>query len=65
MHGNVLWRCIGLPAAHGLLLREPGLAAVMAAESRRLAPSLLWPAVATEYVDLARSLTALGARSVA
>jgi glycosyltransferase involved in cell wall biosynthesis len=47
------------------VLTEPGLAAAMAAESRRLAPSLLWPAVATEYVDLARSLTSLGARSVA
>ena len=47
------------------VLTEPGLAASMAAESRRIAPSLLWPAVATEYVDLARSLTAVGARSVA
>lgn len=47
------------------VLTEPGRAASMAAESRRIAPSLLWPAVATEYVDLARSLTAVGARSVA
>jgi polysaccharide biosynthesis protein PslF len=34
-------------------LTEPGLADAMRAESRRLAPSLLWAAVAEQYMDLA------------
>ena len=56
---------VALGEALRRVLTEPGLAEDMAAEARRLAPSLLWPAVATEYVDLARTLTAAATRSVA
>ncbi len=35
------------------VLTDPGLAAAMAAEARRLAPALLWPAVAEQYRALA------------
>ncbi|MDQ1583835.1 MAG: polysaccharide biosynthesis protein PslF [Microbacteriaceae bacterium] len=35
------------------VLTEPGLAASMAAESRRIAPELLWPAVADQYREVA------------
>ncbi|MDQ1609074.1 MAG: polysaccharide biosynthesis protein PslF [Microbacteriaceae bacterium] len=35
------------------ILTEPGLAASMAAESRRIAPELLWPAVADQYREVA------------
>jgi glycosyltransferase involved in cell wall biosynthesis len=35
------------------VLTEPGLAARMAAESRRIAPDLLWPAVADQYREVA------------
>ncbi len=41
------------------VLTEPGLASRMATESRRLAPTLLWPAVAEQYRELADD--ALGA----
>jgi hypothetical protein len=37
-------------------LSDPGLAADMAAEARRLAPGLSWGSVATEYADLAARL---------
>jgi glycosyltransferase involved in cell wall biosynthesis len=41
--------------AQGLrrVLTEPGLADAMSAEARRIAPQLLWPAVAQQYRDLA------------
>lgn len=42
-----------IAAALRRVLTEPGLASHMAAESRRLAPSLLWPAVAEQYRELA------------
>jgi glycosyltransferase involved in cell wall biosynthesis len=35
------------------VLTEPGLAASMAAESRRITPELLWPAVADQYREVA------------
>ena len=38
------------------VLTEPGLAPSMAAASRRLAPGLLWSAVAVQYVDLGAGL---------
>ena len=40
------------------VLTEPRLAGSMAAEARRLAPSLAWPVVATEYLRLAHRLIA-------
>ncbi len=40
------------------VLSEPGLARKMAAEATRLAPSLLWPAVADQYRSLADTLLA-------
>jgi glycosyltransferase involved in cell wall biosynthesis len=40
------------------VLTEPGLAQRMAAEARRLTPSLLWPAIADEYRALASTLLA-------
>lgn len=40
------------------VLTEPGLAAGMAAEAARLAPSMGWPVVAGAYVDLADRLLA-------
>ena len=50
------------PDALGRALKEvltrPGLAARMAAEASRLAPSLGWSVVAGEYLDLANSLLA-------
>ena len=41
--------------AHGVrrVLTEPALAASMTAEARRIAPQMLWPAVAQQYRDLA------------
>ena len=47
------------------VLTEGGLADKMAATSRGLAASLLWPAVAASYIDLGRSLVAVRPRSVA
>ncbi len=47
------------------MLTEPGLADDLAATARRIAPSLLWSAVAGSYVGLARSLRSAGTRSVA
>lgn len=48
------------PAALGSAIRsvlsDPGLAADMAAEARRLAPGLSWGAVASEYAGLAEHL---------
>jgi glycosyltransferase involved in cell wall biosynthesis len=53
--GLVVERCD--PTAIALALRrvltEPGLAPRMAATARRIAPSLLWPTVATQYHALA------------
>jgi glycosyltransferase involved in cell wall biosynthesis len=37
------------------IITEPGLAAAMSAEARRIAPGLLWPAVAQQYRALASS----------
>ncbi len=45
-----------LAAALRRVLTEDGLADRMAAEARRLAPSLSWPAVATRYAALAGSM---------
>ena len=47
------------------LLTDPALTAEMAATSRSLAPSLLWPAVAEQYIAVGAVLVAEGARSVA
>jgi glycosyltransferase involved in cell wall biosynthesis len=47
------------------LLTDPSLTAQMAATSRSLAPSLLWPAVAEQYIAVGEDLVAQGARSVA
>jgi glycosyltransferase involved in cell wall biosynthesis len=47
------------------LLTDPLLTAGMARMSRSLAPGLLWPAVADQYVALGQHLLAEGARSVA
>ena len=46
--------------AHGLrrVLIEPGLAASMSAEALRIAPEMLWPAVAQQYRDLAAAALA-------
>ena len=38
------------------MLTEPGLAATMAAEASRLAPTMAWPVVANAYLDLACGL---------
>ncbi|WP_240615922.1 glycosyltransferase [Nakamurella deserti] len=43
----------GMTAALRRVLTEPGLAAAMAAEATRVAPELLWPAVADGYRRLA------------
>ena len=55
------------PAAIAAALRrvftEPGLAASMAAEASRIAPDLLWPAVADGYRRLADPGDRPGARS--
>ncbi len=57
------------PAAIGQALRtlltDPALAAEMARTARSLAPGLLWPAVADQYVAVGEGLVAEGARSVA
>jgi len=47
------------------LLTDPALTAEMARTSRSLAPGLLWPAVAEQYVGVGEGLVAEGARSVA
>jgi glycosyltransferase involved in cell wall biosynthesis len=47
------------------LLTDPAMTAQMAATSRSLAPSLLWPAVAEQYIAVGDGLLAEGARSVA
>ena len=47
------------------LLTDPALTAQMASTSRSLAPSLLWPAVAEQYIAVGEDLVAEGARSVA
>jgi len=47
-----------LAAAVRRILTEPGLAAAMAAEAGRLAPSLGWPAVAGQYAALADRMLA-------
>jgi len=47
------------------LLTDPGLTAEMARTSRSLAPGLLWPAVARQYIGAGEALLAEGARSVA
>ena len=44
---------VALGGAIRSVLTDPGLAASMAAEARRLAPELAWPAVARRYVRLA------------
>lgn len=54
-----------ISAALRRVLTEPGVAAPMAATARALAPALLWPAVAEQYVKLGRLLLQTGARSVA
>jgi glycosyltransferase involved in cell wall biosynthesis len=54
-----------ISAALRRIITEPGLAAEMAATSRTLAPSLLWSAVAEQYMDLGRSLLAARKLSVA
>lgn len=56
----------GIVVAHGdgdamtnairTVLTDPDRLAAMAAEARRIAPSLLWSAVAAKYLDLARLL---------
>jgi glycosyltransferase involved in cell wall biosynthesis len=52
-----------LAAALRRVLTEPGLAAAMAAEARRLAPGLAWSAVASRYARLGLSLGDRGAVS--
>jgi polysaccharide biosynthesis protein PslF len=44
------------------VLTEPGLAVAMAAEANRLAPALLWPAVAEQYRALAAEARATPSR---
>lgn len=43
----------GIATALRRVLTEPGLAAGMAAEASRIAPQLLWPAVADQYREVA------------
>jgi glycosyltransferase involved in cell wall biosynthesis len=43
----------GIADALRRVLTEPGLAATMAAEASRIAPDLLWPAVAEQYREVA------------
>jgi glycosyltransferase involved in cell wall biosynthesis len=43
----------GIAAALRRVLTEPGLATAMAAEASRIAPELLWPAVADQYREVA------------
>jgi glycosyltransferase involved in cell wall biosynthesis len=45
-----------LAAALRTVLTEPGRAHAMAAEARRLAPELAWPAVAARYAALGDDL---------
>ncbi len=47
---------LALAAAVRSVLCDPGLAADMAAEARRLAPELSWGAVAAQYADLAERM---------
>jgi len=47
-----------LASALRRLLTEPRLAGSMAAEARRLAPTMAWPVVANAYLDLAHRLLA-------
>jgi glycosyltransferase involved in cell wall biosynthesis len=47
-----------LAAAIRRILTEPGLAGDLTSRTRALIPTLLWPAVAARYDDLARSLLA-------
>ncbi len=54
-----------LAAALRRVLTEDGLAERMATTSRSLAPGLLWPAVAGEYLALGRFLLPSASRSVA
>lgn len=51
----------GMAAALRRVLTEPGLAASMAAEAARIAPELLWPAVADGYRRLAAEALAASA----
>lgn len=53
-----------LAAALRRVLTEPGLLVSMAAEARRLAPELSWPAVAGRYDNLGRELLMSKAASV-
>jgi polysaccharide biosynthesis protein PslF len=54
-----------IAAALRRILTEPDVAAPMAATARALAPGLLWPAVARQYVTLGLSLVASRERYVA
>ena len=54
-----------IAAALRRVLTEPGLAASMTATAQRLAPALLWSAVAEKYVALAGTLVRARASSVA
>jgi glycosyltransferase involved in cell wall biosynthesis len=56
---------VATAAALRRVLTEPGLADRMAATARVLAPRLLWPAVADEYVALADALVDSRAEAVA
>ena len=49
-----------IAAALRRVLTEPGLASRMAAEARRIAPELLWPAVAEQYRDIAAGALSAG-----
>ena len=49
---------VALGRAIRAVLTEPGLAASMAAEARRLGPELAWPAVARRYSQLAEQIEA-------
>ena len=54
-----------IAAALGQVLTVDGVAEAMAAEARRLADSLLWPAVAEQYVALAASVQDVALQDVA
>jgi glycosyltransferase involved in cell wall biosynthesis len=56
---------VALAQALRRVLTEEGLADSMAATSRELAVSQLWPAIAASYISLGRSLLATSALSVA
>jgi glycosyltransferase involved in cell wall biosynthesis len=49
---------VALAVALRRVLTEPGLARTMAAEARRIAPALAWPAVAGRYAALGEQLLA-------